>query len=102
MVRRPWSATVMPETVPGILALLGRTAPRRPQWFATIVRESLISIPRNPHATGAPSAKNWILRRRVDNLVSLKIKAGFRGGGNWGDSMHAEPHTRTRCHHQIL
>jgi hypothetical protein len=29
MVGRPWSATVMPETVPGILALLGRTAPSR-------------------------------------------------------------------------
>src|SRR6266850_4624091 len=34
MVRRRWSATVMLETVPGILALLGRTAPRRPQRFS--------------------------------------------------------------------
>src|SRR6266850_1468815 len=34
MVLRPWSATVMLETVPGILALLGRTAPRRPQRFS--------------------------------------------------------------------
>ncbi len=34
MVSRPRSATVMLETVPGILALLGRTAPRRPQRFS--------------------------------------------------------------------
>src|SRR5258708_28701481 len=33
-------------------------------------------------APGGPSGKNWILRRRVDKLLSLKIKASLCGYRN--------------------